>query len=1156
MTGFKGWRRTARTTIALTMICGAVAMHGAAEARAAGGYVFDPTLSLTGNCVTKSVDQVPDPGCPGGTHPPAGPLSHPVSVATDGFGDIYVLSAGTEYKTQARIDVFGPEGDFLTEKSLPAALGMAVAPDGVLYVTSDPEYKSKLLRLEPSTFQPRSGQIAYESAPTVIATSESANAQLQRPPSAPALDPENGHLFELMDTESGYQTIVEEFGSAAEGNPELATAVPGSAFHGGPPIRHLAVGAHHRLLVTTGADIEAPAVIDVYAKSPLGVYELERVIDGSSTPAGAFGSNEVDGVTVAADPQTGTLFVNDIGSVPAGRRVVYELDEAGGYIATIKPPKGAFEFVIPNVSIAVDNGTQSPDAGNLYVPSSEEVPGHVLAFRPEGVALPPEVEALEADVSGVDEADLRASLQPNGSAGTYTIGYTTQQAFEAEGFAGETVVDRGSFPAAREVLNLSRHLGGLSPKTTYRLRVTVESVGCAEAGCRGEALTSFATYANPSPEGSCPNAAWRLGASADMPDCRAYELVSPANTGGHPVVARGLGAGMNFGTPSSSPLGDSVAYALTGGTIPGAGGIGSLQNSTYVATRGADGWQTESVEPSPSLATNAYGGGLSPDHTLATESVQEGPLQLGVQGSALTSSYLRLPGGGFELLATGSLGASYESKLDFISPDDRHIIFSSAAVKLEPDAPPSGTGALYDRTAAGEAKVVSLLPGDLTPAAGETAAYLGASADGRVVAFTIGGTGSPVYLRVDDAETTTAASGGAIFEGLSGDGRFTFYLLNGDLYRYDLADGASAQLTSGAGATVVNVPRSGDAVYFTSPAVITNSADPVGEFPRAGAPNLYAWRDGEIEFVATVTERDVKGKTERVGGVSIDGLGLWQAALAGGEFTRVPAQSSADGAVLLFSSRADVTGYDSRASGGAAEGEAELYRFDAASSTLTCVSCDPTLGRPSGPATLASLENNDTARDPISPSALVGNLTPDGRRVFFQSPDPLVARDTNALQDVYEWEEDGAGNCADPGGCLSLISTGHGSRPAYLLGVSESGDDVFFLSEEELSEADTDPTVSIYDARHDGGIGTPPSGSPAPCQGEACRAPLGEAPQLAAPGSQASGGSGNVGPAKAGKKAKRKHKHKKHKHKKKRTGKNRHHENEDQGARAGRGGGK
>ena len=77
-------------------------------------------------------------------------------------------------------------------------------------------------------------------------------------------------------------------------------------------------------------------------------------------------------------------------------------------------------------------------------------------------------------------------------------------------------------------------------------------------------------------------------------------------------------------------------------------------------------------------------------------------------------------------------------------------------------------------------------------------------------------------------------------------------------------------------------------------------------------------------------------------------------------------------------------------------GYTELYRYDASTESLHCVSCTATGAAAAADASLAS--------DGLS-------LTEDGR-VFFNPP-TLSARaaDTDDKQDVYEWESQGTGNC-------------------------------------------------------------------------------------------------------------------------------------------------
>ncbi len=144
-------------------------------------------------------------------------------------------------------------------------------------------------------------------------------------------------------------------------------------------------------------------------------------------------------------------------------------------------------------------------------------------------------------------------------------------------------------------------------------------------------------------------------------------------------------------------------------------------------------------------------------------------------------------------------------------------------------------------------------------------------------------------------------------------------------------------------------------------------------------------------------------------------------------------------------------------------GHPQIFRYDASSEDLTCVSCTTT-GEPS--ANNASLAPN-------------GNSLSNDGRVFFDTADQLVAADTNGRGDVYEWEALGIGNCneqspsydSSAGGCLALISAGTGSFDSGLLGVSANGVDAYFFTRDSLAPQDKNgPTMKIYDAREGGGF--------------------------------------------------------------------------------------
>ena len=112
------------------------------------------------------------------------------------------------------------------------------------------------------------------------------------------------------------------------------------------------------------------------------------------------------------------------------------------------------------------------------------------------------------------------------------------------------------------------------------------------------------------------------------------------------------------------------------------------------------------------------------------------------------------------------------------------------------------------------------------------------------------------------------------------------------------------------------------------------------------------------------------------------------------------------------------------------------------------------------------------------------SLTDDGR-VFFTTPDPLVAADTDEKQDVYEWEPQGRPATAKdpvPPSTRQRAPASPSSPPAPrtfdsgLLGADASGTDVYFFTRDSLVPQDKNgPTMKIYDAREGGGFPyTPP----------------------------------------------------------------------------------
>jgi hypothetical protein len=1053
----------------------------ASVAVAADLHAFNPDLSLTGDCSTSTVDEVPDPGpCPGvaGVDHPAAPFNNPKAVTTDFYGNIYVSSAGPELSsgTEGRIDVFDSAGNFITEipdESGPGSL--AVDSEGNLYVANGfDELEEGLVRYEPTAYEPATGQIEYGDDPVVIATKEASGQGL-------AINVSNDHLFRKL------QDRIIEYGSATEDNAVLDEDI-GTGELSGDEVGIAVDAAHGRIYASTweqGGAVRSVKVFELAAP-----HDLLFTLDTAGLPNGKFLSSFL---SMAVDEGSGHSFIYD-----GNAKKVFEFDEDGKYLSSIEH---SFQYTFLT-KIAVDNGPDSPNGGlnaegrYLFVPSHPAGAGHSFAFGP-AVEGPPVVESISFGNVSESEAELRASITPTGLPTDYVFEFISEQRFEEEGgsFIGAEVAGGGQIPAGKTPVPVAAAASGLEPGVAYRFRVVAGN----DAGT-DEAEGQFSTY--PAYElSTCANDLLRTGPAALLPDCRAYELVTPPETNArspHGVSHLGL----NFATREASPSGDKVSFQIEGGTIPGQQGTGSLGGDNYLSSRGSNGWGTSSAGPNGVEAAAPLPGSTSPDqgYSLWGTGGGEGTAVIAATGS---TEYVRYPDGHSALVGRGSVGIDPHAIGKLISENGEHIIFWSGAnkpaVKIEDDAPQSGTAAIYDRTSDEITHVVSLLPGDLTPAAGQGATYRGASLDGRGVAFEIG---DKLYLRYDDDESFEIGENVA-FAGIAEGGNHIFYLEDGDLMRFDALTGIVTPFSTFGNVTPVYVSRDGSAAYFVSHSKKSAVVNPNGAAPISGKENLYRSAEGEIDFVGTVTDRDVDG--EIGGNDTVDGLGLWTpTGLQEGRLGAVSARTTSTGEVLLFESRAALDGYDPG-------GRAEVYRYDLTGDELQCLSCNPTSAPATGYASLQSIQQQLGEDQPFSSQAYVNNLSSDGRRAFFQSTEALVPNDSDGLQDVYEWEAEGVGSCATPGGCVYLVSSGHSLRNDYIYAVSDSGDDVFFRTSDLLLPADAEETPSIYDARVGGGFPEPVEEE---CEGEGCRPGVTSPPAMTLPAAPAPGANDNVKPKK------------------------------------------
>ena len=146
----------------------------------------------------------------------------------------------------------------------------------------------------------------------------------------------------------------------------------------------------------------------------------------------------------------------------------------------------------------------------------------------------------------------------------------------------------------------------------------------------------LATYATPAlaAEPTCPNEQLRAESninpatgqpySAQLPDCRAYELVSPPETGGIPVLSRDLGTtevvggtSVTYGAKWAQITSNGAIYWISRAQPAGTGAVPNGRSvDVFLSKRAAAGWLTRDFTPFPTIGDNELIAG-SPDGSAA-----------------------------------------------------------------------------------------------------------------------------------------------------------------------------------------------------------------------------------------------------------------------------------------------------------------------------------------------------------------------------------------------------------------------------------------------------------------------------------------------------------------------------------------------------------
>jgi DNA-binding beta-propeller fold protein YncE len=958
------------------------------------------------------------------------------------------------------------------------------------------------------------------------------------------VDPTSGRVYVLDDE---HDVVDELGGGAAEEYLGRLTSTSAGPLH--EPVSVAVAPGSGRVYVATHEEAEHTAVLDIFGPDIVLPELLTGAASGVSTGGGV-----VSGVVSSGVGGPVSCWFEWGATEALGSRVP----------CVGSPVEGE------NVAVHASLSGLTPDTKYFYrlqgayvsdeaaVNLSEEATAECEHAKSEDACFTTLGGGVESEsVSDVasTSADLNGSVDPNDALTSYFIEYGLTSEYTSRTPLEEAGSEKGS-------VAVSQHVQGLSPGTMYHYRVV--AVNEVSPG------VLFDTY------GVDESFMTQSSGGPGLLDGRDWEMVSPEGKEGALIQ----GPGAPWGITQAAADGGAFTYLASGPTEQGVVGYSNAQQ--ILSARGEHGWSTvDLATPHNGVVSGSLESGQ--EYRFFSEDLSEAILQPfgafepcetpeGVRQPCLSeaaseqTAFLRDDATGsytplvsraddtsspFEPFGQEGVmegGACSPEKFcgpffDGATADARHVVLSSDT-DVQLTGEPAPTGGLYEWSAealpALQLQLVSVLPGSGGPethlaSLGTLSELNGAGGDGEDARHAISEDGARVfwtsehetlYMRDMPRRETIQIGGDELGGRVQG--------------RYQLAsaDGLRVFYTERGGLFECEIPESLE-------------CDPVrlGEAPANRGPVIGASEDGS--YIYWVAANDDLYEDHLVEGV----WHLRVVAVVSNEDADSPGRVSPNGLWLTFMSDRPLTGYDNSdvVSG---EPDDEVYLFSAVSGRLSCVSCDPTGGRPVGvnsqEAGLVDEYNYEGLQGWISGDLLgwvafekahsqVSRYQPrflsDSGRVFFDSDGGLVPGDVNGSWDVYEYEPVGVGGCGvgvgsgsvvfkperevsgvvEGAGCVGLLSSGESSEESVLMDASESGGDVFFMTTARLSPTDTDDSYDVYDAHECPGAVACASSVPVAggsgCVGlEACRGSSSPPAALGAPLSAVFSGSGNVTP--------------------------------------------
>lgn len=734
-------------------------------------------------------------------------------------------------------------------------------------------------------------------------------------------------------------------------------------------------------------------------------------------------------------------------------------------------------------------------AGALCVVMAGLVFGSTSASATVG---PPVVKRVWASEVHRSTAYINAVVNPSEAETTYRFEYGSDTSY------GSSIpVPDGELGAGAEGIEVSQLLTGLQPGGTYHYRI----VATNSAGTTVGKDMTFTMFSAPTsePADTCSNANYRVGFSAGLPDCRAYEMVSPVEKNGGDV------SGDQFGQVLASELGDlpgeidrAVFMSKTGfGQIHGSGNVGYYQ---YMAERGPDRWVSKGITPTP----NAGIGGqvlfgktelkeFSADLNVAAlqaYTLPEGPTaarpnssnlylentSVGTPFAAITDAshegeplpippFLQLFAFRFE---TPELGGG-SSSLDVVTFMSR-VNFTPEAHGFEYKA------YVYEH---GEVKLLGILPkGEIPPG-------------GSILALSEQSGNEWNEWAIEEKDTVSTDGSRVLFE-VPEFPHQLFMRKNGSTSVLVSESETSQPVTAENVELQAASPDLKHIVFSTSSRLLDSAPEGGGLYmytdstkPETESNLTYIGGSSELSVGRVSNGSVVLGMNKdgtRIYYKTFGGVKLWNSGqtlqivprpsmTVQSNFSEVHGRATESGGTLAFfnTETLNVNGHTSYNN--------EMYVYNESTNALTCVSCPSTNAAPTVGIELGvkATETSPYIGEPYKPRF----MSNDGRYVFFNTTEALLPQDTNGVTDAYEYD--------NSTGRLSLLSTGTGEDAAWFVDASADGHDAFLVTSQQLNRWDPDKLVDLYDARVEGGLPEPPV-PPAQCAGDACQGTPSSAP--------------------------------------------------------------